>query len=367
MNKYKDIELFKKCKSYNTQCFVVNEYIVHTDFEKIKSQLSGNSNICMIVEATDAVHPFYNQFTENLNFLANFFKTCNQSQLIYYSVNHYTEFDGIDNIIYHWIPEYHAYYYPIYKDIKVIDTNINKTFLSLNKRVSDERWQLYKKFYTDNLLEKSLFSFLGENQLFGQLASIQAVNNAEHQFQNLVKAYPEFARLQTPPNMFIQIDNDESLNQYKNINARQLAPVDPSWTVDDYFYQSTFCSIITETSTAADKPNLSEKTFRAICHGHPFIIIGAANTLSLLRNLGFDTYDDIFDSSYDMEPKQERRMLKVFDVVDSIASKGIDELNNLNAQLLPRRIQNIKNYQILHQKMLDRSAQLVNKLELLLR
>jgi hypothetical protein len=365
MTKYKDIELFKKCKSYSTQHFVVNEWTVHTNFEKIKSQLSGADDICMIVEATDAVHPFYNQFDENLNFLTNFFKTHKQSQLIYYSVNHYTEFDGIDNIVYHWIPEYHAYYYPLYKDVNVVDANVNKKFLSLNKRVSIERWQLYKKFYTDNLLEQSLFSFLGENQLFGSLEHSQAVNEVDCALQNLTILHPEFACLETPPNMFIQIDNDELLNQYKNTNTRS-AKVDPTWLGNDYFYQSTFCSVIVETAPSADKPNLSEKTFRSICYGHPFIIIGAANTLLLLRDLGFDTYDDIFDNSYDTEHNYGRRILKAFDVIDSIAGKSIDELNNLNAQLFPRRLQNIKNYQKMYQRMLDRSKQLVNELELLL-
>lgn len=48
-------------------------------------------------------------------------------------------------------------------------------------------------------------------------------------------------------------------------------------------------------------PNLfiSEKTFRTIALGHIFLICGQPGTLSHLKNQGFQTFDDLFDESYD--------------------------------------------------------------------
>ena len=363
MNKYKNLEIFDYCKSL-TNCFVVNEWAVHNDFDKIKIHLETKKPLCMIVEATDAVHPFFNHYLKNLIFLKDYFKNLPQRQLIYYSVNLYNEFDNIENIIYRWIPEYHAYYYPMFKHAKINIGTITQKFLCLNKRVDDVRWILYKKFYTDNLLDQSLFSFLGENQLFGVQEDVDSVSRAEELYQQSAKIHPEIARLKTPPNMFRQLSNDWSLTQYKNINNQDV-DVDPSWVGNDYFYQSTFCSVISETSASADKPNFSEKIFRSICYGHPFILIAAPNSLSMLRELGFDTYDDIFDNSYDTEPVRDRRIIKVFDVIDQISKLSIHDLNNLNQQLLPRRLYNIKNYQLMYEKMLKTSTSLVQELQLL--
>lgn len=361
MNKYKNLGIFEYCKSL-TSCFVVNEWEVHNEFDKIKTHLETKNPSCMIVEATDAVHPFFNFYLKNLIFLRDYFKNSPQCQLIYYSINLYSEFDNIKNINYRWIPEYHAYYYPIFKHAKINTGPITQKFLCLNKRVDDIRWFLYKKFYTDNLLDQSLFSFLGENQLFGVHEDINSVSRAEESYQQSAKLHPEIARLKTPSTMFKQLSNDQSLTQYKNINI-QAVDVDPSWVGHDNFYQETFCSVIAETAAAADKPNFSEKIFRTISHGHPFILIGSPNSLAMLRNLGFDTYDDIFDNGYDTEAVRDRRLIKIFDVIDQIAKLSIDDLNNLNQQLLPRRLHNIKNYQLMYEKMLNKSTLLVQELQ----
>ena len=44
---------------------------------------------------------------------------------------------------------------------------------------------------------------------------------------------------------------------------------------------------------------ITEKTWRPIHTGHPFIISGNPNTLKILREWGFETFPEIFDESYD--------------------------------------------------------------------
>lgn len=359
------IGLFIECQKHQDNYTVINEWDLHDRFDQIKQKLLARLPVQMIVEATDAVHPCVDQHLENLSVLKNIFQQSPDSQLIYYSVNYYTELDNVDNIFYRWIPEYHAYYYPIYQDVKVSDSEIEKKFLCLNKRVEVARWMLYKKFYTDDLLKDSVFSFLGENYLFGQINDINALAQIELDFQTAAKQHAGFSRLITPPEVFCQAGNDVNLAQYNK--KLRSGIVDPTWLGNEQFYQSTFCSIVSETSPAASKPNFSEKIFRAICYGHPFILIGAQYSLDMLRKLGFDTYDDIFDNSYDSEPNRDLRILKIFDIIDNIASKNISELNEIKQQLLPRRLYNIKNYQEMYKKMLVKSDLLVQELNKLTR
>lgn len=366
MNHPRLIELFKFCKKLSNTFYVVNEYQIHYNFAHIKDFLQNQTSVRMIVEASDAVHPVLDDQLDNVKFLADYFKNSKQSQLIYYSVNFYNVFDNIENIVYRYFPEYHAYYYPIYQGIEIKNSDITKTFLSMNKRVSLERWMLYKKFCTDGLLDQSLFSFLGENRLFGQSQHEESVLKIEQIFQHFAQSHPEFKRFKIPDKMFCQIENDVLLEQYQTGDFI-IGNIDPTWKGNELFYQSTFCSVITETTAMTKKPNFSEKTFRALCYGHPFILIGSSGSLAMLRNLGFDTYDDVFDNSYDSEPNREQRILKVFRTIDLIAQQDLCVLNELKKQLLPRRLYNVKKYQELYQKMLDYSAELIKELELLTR
>lgn len=357
----KHIELFTECQKYRNEYVVLNEWVVHSDINYLKKILSSNKPIKLIIEATDAVHPCHEFCLPSMQLIRDYFVANPTSKLIYYSVNYYPEFENIPNILYRYFPEYHAYYYPIYSNILVDDSVLTKKFLCLNKRVDVTRLILYKKFYTDNLIEQSFFSFLGEDHLNGNLESINAVNQAEEIFNNLLKLYPEFTRLITPTDPFVKINSDTDIDQYINYCAQNI--IDPSWKLDHTFYQQSFCSVISETSMLSMTPNFSEKTFRAIANGHPFIILGGQGSLEFLKNLGFDTFDDIFDNSYDGIADNYQRMIAVFKTIDKINSMDVDQLTQLKTNLLPRRLQNIQVYQDLYQRMLDKSTSLTLELK----
>ena len=54
-------------------------------------------------------------------------------------------------------------------------------------------------------------------------------------------------------------------------------------------------------------PFITEKTYKPIAYYHPFMVLGGASTLAHLRNLGFMTFDHLWDESYDLvEPWQAR-------------------------------------------------------------
>jgi len=81
------------------------------------------------------------------------------------------------------------------------------------------------------------------------------------------------------------------------------------------FYSTTYFSVVFETIEPpgpgpdsyqtilrGDSPNhflMSEKIFYSIANGHPFMVVGYRGILRELRELGFQTFPEIFDESYD--------------------------------------------------------------------
>ena len=93
-------------------------------------------------------------------------------------------------------------------------------------------------------------------------------------------------------------------------------------------FSNSYCSIILETHFDADSSNgafITEKTFKAIKHGHPFIIVGCAGSLELLRQLGYRTFDHLIDCSYDSEVNNTERWIKIVNSINKIKQQNMHE------------------------------------------
>lgn len=67
-------------------------------------------------------------------------------------------------------------------------------------------------------------------------------------------------------------------------------------------HDDSYLNVILETHLDADQSGgvfLTEKTFKAIKHCQPFIIFGCENSVQMLRDLGYRTFDHVIDHSYD--------------------------------------------------------------------
>jgi hypothetical protein len=75
-------------------------------------------------------------------------------------------------------------------------------------------------------------------------------------------------------------------------------------------YNNSYCSIVLETHFDADGSGgafLTEKTFKCLKHGHPFVIVGAPGSLNTLRKLGYRVFDHAIDNRYDWEQDNTQR------------------------------------------------------------
>jgi len=57
--------------------------------------------------------------------------------------------------------------------------------------------------------------------------------------------------------------------------------------------------LVTETVATGRRHHLTEKTFKPIALGMPFVIVGTKGSLEYLRSYGFRTFEGIWDESYD--------------------------------------------------------------------
>lgn len=108
----------------------------------------------------------------------------------------------------------------------------------------------------------------------------------------------------------------------------------------EQFYADSFCDIVTETKYAQLLGNISEKTFKPIGYLKPFILVAPPYCLEYLRTMGYKTFSDYWDESYDTETNDQDRLIKIFKLVDHINSMSIDELKQLYNEMLPTLIHN---------------------------
>jgi len=69
--------------------------------------------------------------------------------------------------------------------------------------------------------------------------------------------------------------------------------------------------LVTETVATGRRHHLTEKTFKPIALGMPFVIVGTQGSLRYLRSYGFKTFGDLWDESYDDEPDDSKRIEKI--------------------------------------------------------
>jgi len=113
---------------------------------------------------------------------------------------------------------------------------------------------------------------------------------------------------------FCDSDDDQSHNDHRQV------PIS--------LYQNSYCHLVVETLFDADQSGgafLTEKTYKAIKFGQPFMIIGTANSLRTLRQQGYKTFDHAIDNSYDEITDNTQRWLAVRNSILKIRSQNMHE------------------------------------------
>jgi hypothetical protein len=98
-------------------------------------------------------------------------------------------------------------------------------------------------------------------------------------------------------------------------------------------YERTFISLLTESLVDDDTLFLSEKIWKPIMVGHPFIVYGNQHTLRHLKTMGYQTFDKWIDESYDDEPDRGRRSKKVVEQIKRFENHTVEQLTELRNEM----------------------------------
>jgi len=93
--------------------------------------------------------------------------------------------------------------------------------------------------------------------------------------------------------------------------------------------------LVTETVATGRRWHLTEKTFKPICLGMPFILLSTAGSLQYLKSYGFKTFDSLWDESYDLETNDIARIEKISKLLQQLHALSQEEKQQLFNKALP--------------------------------
>jgi dihydrofolate reductase len=88
----------------------------------------------------------------------------------------------------------------------------------------------------------------------------------------------------------------------------------------------TFISVVSETWIFEDMMFFSEKTWKPIMLGHPFILIGNPGSLAELKSMGYKTFDTWINEKYDENLPLMHRYNIILSELKKFSEKSKDEL-----------------------------------------
>ena len=92
--------------------------------------------------------------------------------------------------------------------------------------------------------------------------------------------------------------------------------------------------IVTETVFYGERLHLTEKTFKPIAMGQPFVLASCRGSLEYLKSYGFQTFDRWWSEEYDNITDNDGRLKAIADVVNSIGQKSTNELEQMRTEML---------------------------------
>lgn len=116
-------------------------------------------------------------------------------------------------------------------------------------------------------------------------------------------------------------------------------------------YLHTFCAVVTESVFAQPLTTVSEKPLNAIQNFRPFVLVGPPGELAMLKDLGFKTFCDFWDESYDTETDHQARLLKILDLLDNIGRMSVKECQAMYTAMSSILTHNYKN---INQNLFDK-------------
>jgi len=195
--------------------------------------------------------------------------------------------------------------------IRYTDPTVLKKFLCLNRIPRETRYYFMYQMYKNNIIHDFRASLNSVNNIS------DIVSHHDGIFLNEIKDDVEFSNMLA--SLPWTVDTDKFNNNHWD-------------TIQEDFPLNNIIFIITETLFANGNYDLflTEKTFKPIALKMPFILVGTSGILRRLRDIGYKTFNTLWDESYDDEVDSVLRMQKIIKLVHDISTKySTNELSEL--------------------------------------
>jgi hypothetical protein len=200
---------------------------------------------------------------------------------------------------------------------------LTKRFLSLNNRAQWNRQALLQMLTQHGIRSKFFFSYW----------------NHDRWNQGSRQLYDHNQRLIGDTWFNRDIDHDRLFAELPIATGIDDFTLDSNdWSLGHPdFYQHSFGSVVNETYIDENHDVFfTEKTMKPLAFRHPFLLFSSAGALEQLRNLGFETFPEYFDESYDLIQSPQQRLEHIFREILRICSLPDSEIALMWRDMLPK-------------------------------
>jgi hypothetical protein len=188
----------------------------------------------------------------------------------------------------------------------VTDLPRSYDFTALNRVHKWWRGSIMSDMYFDELLTNSLWSYN------------TAVTDGDRPEDNPIS-------IRTVLDWSTKLDQFLSGGPYYCDGPNEVAHNDHR-KINTDLYLNSYCHIVIETLFDVDQSGgafLTEKTYKCLKFGQPFVIAGAVGSLQTLRDAGYRVFDGLIDNSYDTVVDNTQRWFAIKKAIAKIKSQNI--------------------------------------------
>jgi hypothetical protein len=195
-----------------------------------------------------------------------------------------------------------------------IDFSIkDRILINLNSQGRQHRLLLVMFLYYRNLIEKSYVSWHDEDKNTWDKTSKRTPGQFQIGFelekadQDLLEFYLFVKGFNLPVST---LDHDPFTDHEK------------SWNGADEYYKKSCIEIVSETKGKVYNNTvfLTEKSFKPVFYGLPFIINGPQYHLEGIQQLGYQTFPELIDESYDQLPSSVEKVLGIGKQIEKLCN-----------------------------------------------
>ena len=98
--------------------------------------------------------------------------------------------------------------------------------------------------------------------------------------------------------------------------------------INSITYQHTYFSLVTETVVEYPHSFRTEKIWKPVAMGHPFVVAANAGYYEDLHSMGFETFDNVIDESFDQIKDSQLRLEQIIKIVTQLCASNLCNFAN---------------------------------------